>query len=62
MSYRYVLTKRPPNLGCQPRGCIKVKSFIEKQEYKGIEGWGYVDYSKELTEQQINDYELKRVE
>ena len=56
--YRYYLTQRPPAPGAIPRGSKNTVSFDTKQEVDGLEVWGYVEYDKPLTEQQISDYEL----
>ena len=57
-TYRYYLTQRPPAPGAIPRGSKNTVSFDTKQEVDGLEAWGYVEYDKPLTEQQISDYEL----
>ena len=56
--YRYYLTQRPPSLGTHPNGTSNIVSFDNKQEFEGVNCYGYVEYEKPLTETQINDYEL----
>lgn len=56
--YRYYLTQRPPSIGTHPNGTSNVVSFDTKQEFEGINCYGYVEYKNPLTEKQINDYEL----
>ena len=57
-TYRYYLTQRPPAPGAIPRGSKNTVSFDTKQEVDGLEAWGYVEYDKPLTDEQISDYEL----
>ena len=49
--YEYIYRGFSP--GCQPEG------FIDKDNEKGRFGW--IAYDRELTEQEINDYELRPV-
>ena len=58
---RYYLLLRPPMPGTIPRGCIDIMDFGKKKFVPeiGREAWGYVEYERELTEQEINDYELE---
>lgn len=53
-TYRYMTTQRPPGPGAVPRGAVNVESFDDKTDG----AWGYVEYSKPLTQEQIDDYEL----
>lgn len=56
--YRYYLTQRPPSIGTQPRGAVSVESFDNKKDFEGINCWGYVEYEKPLTKEQMEEYEL----
>ena len=56
--HRYYLTQRPPSIGTHPNGALKTVSFDSKQDFEGVNCWGYVEYENPLTEAQINDYEL----
>ena len=56
--HRYYLTQRPPSIGTHPNGALKTVSFDNKQNFEGVNCWGYVEYENPLTEAQINDYEL----
>ena len=56
--HRYYLTQRPPSIGTHPNGALKTVSFDSKQDFEGVNCWGYVEYENPLTERQINDYEL----
>lgn len=59
--YRYALTERPPSIGTQPRGAKNIVAFKNKQDFKGIICYGYVEYDTALTEDQIKEYELRAV-
>ena len=46
--------------GCPRAGVQKVHNYDEKEfcEEIGREAWGYVDYDRELTNEEVEDYEL----
>lgn len=50
--YWYEMDKRPIGIGCQPKG------FIDTQDDKGRHG--LVAYSHELTEKELDEYEMKK--
>lgn len=50
--YWYEMTERPVSLGAQPKG------FIEWDEARGRHG--VVAYDRELTEHELNDYEMRK--
>lgn len=50
--YFYEMTARPFGIGCQPKG------VIEFDEDKGE--WGIIAYDRELTDKEIEDYELRK--
>lgn len=58
---RYYSTQRPlvPG-GCPRAGVQDVHNFDEKTFCEEIdrEAWGYVDYNRELTKEEVEDYEL----
>lgn len=56
--YRYYLTQRPPSIGTHPNGTSNLVAFDNKQEFEGVNCYGYVEYTKPLTKNQIDDYEL----
>ncbi|MBR1561216.1 MAG: hypothetical protein IJ646_13345 [Clostridia bacterium] len=57
--YRYYCQFRPPMPGAIPRNSVvNTASFDYKQSFNGIGCWGWVEYSRELTEKEISDYEL----
>ena len=64
--HRYYCTQRPPIPGAIPkpeRGeILEVKDFNHRYFVAGedLMAWGYVEYSRPLTEKQASDYELVR--
>ena len=56
--YRYYLTQRPPSIGTQPSGASNIVSFDSKQDFDGVNCYGYVEYKEPLSQSQIKDYEL----
>ncbi len=61
--YRYYSTARPVSIGTHPDGAINVVNYVSKQEIddSGVEAWGYVEYNHELSEAEMNQYQLRRV-
>lgn len=58
--YRYYCRMRPPMPGAIPRnGLDYVDAFDTRQSVNGIEAWGFADYTRELTQKEIDDYELE---
>lgn len=59
---RYYSTKRPVTPGSYPKQkfAVKIHNFEQKTFCKeiGCEAWGYIEYSIELPEADIEDYEL----
>lgn len=61
MTYRYYSTQRPLTPGSCPRaGVQEVVNYDEKKfcEEIGMDAWGFVEYTRELTRQEADDYEL----
>ena len=61
MTYRYYSTQRPLTPGSCPRaGVQEVVNYDEKKfcEEIGMDAWGFVEYTRELTKQEVDDYEL----
>ena len=61
MTYRYYSTQRPLTPGSCPRaGVQEVVKYDEKKfcEEIGMDAWGFVEYTRELTKQEADDYEL----
>lgn len=56
-TYTYYCRLRPPGIGCQPRkGLVEINYNsvnIGNREY-----WGSVTYNRQLTEQEIFNYDL----
>ena len=58
---KYYSTQRPLMPGCCPRaGVQEVVNFDDKKFCKeiGCEAWGFVEYNRELTQDEVDDYEL----
>lgn len=61
MTYRYYSTQRPLTPGSCPRaGVQEVVNYDEKKfcEEIGMDACGFVEYTRELTKQEADDYEL----
>lgn len=59
--YRYYSTQRPIAPGTTLKeGCVGVVNFDEKIYVPKIkrEAWGFVDYDRPLTKEEIKEYEL----
>ena len=57
--YRYYCRFRPPMPGAIPRqGLVRVVDFDWPQSFNGVSAWGYAEYDRPLTEQEIDQYEL----
>ena len=58
---KYYSTQRPIMPGCCPRdGVLDVCNFDKRQfcEEIGRDAWGYVEFNRELTPEELSDYEL----
>ena len=63
-TYRYFSTQRPVDLGTYPKAggaMIGFENFDERMtlEDEGCRAWGWLDYSRPLTEKEQDDYELR---
>lgn len=61
----YYMTMRPFGIGCQPkRGLVDAESYDEKTfvDEIGREAWSKLVYDRELTEDEVSDYELTPAE
>lgn len=63
--FRYYCPARPPVPGAVPRGVIRVECADEDgimvdEEGHAHKAWGFVEYERELTDKEIDDYELER--
>lgn len=58
--YRYYTLYRPPMPGGIPKGAVEVRTMGSRPYISeiGHTAWGYVDYDRPLTRQEIRDYEL----
>lgn len=56
MTYTYYFRLRPPSIGTQPKGFIELNpDSITKN---GREYWGSVTYDRQLTENEMYNYDL----
>lgn len=61
MKKRYYSIMRPVSIGTYPRnGVEEIVNFDYRQFCPEInrEAWGYIEYSRELSEKEAADYEL----
>ena len=57
--WRYYTPFRPPMPGAVPRdGLDRVVSWDWPQSFDGVSSWGYAEYTRCLTDKEVNDYEL----
>lgn len=57
--YRYYTRLRPPMPGAIPlNGVTNTATFDWKQSFNGVGCWGWAEYDHELTQKEIDDYEL----
>lgn len=59
--YRYLCTQRPPMPGAIPKGAVNVDYTEFTHEDAGGHThhvWGAVEYDHELTDKEVEDYEL----
>lgn len=58
--HRYYFRNRPPSIGTHPKNPDIVISWYPRQNtpVSNSLAWGYVEYSNELTIDEINNYEL----
>ena len=65
--YRYYSTQRPVDLGTYPKSAgnqvTEIHNYDQRQPVENgqLRAWGYVEYAQPLTQQQMDDYELKPV-
>ena len=58
MIYKYGYRLRPPSIGTEPKGYFDWECYSDKQN--GY--WGWVGYQRELTEKEMFEYDLDRLE
>lgn len=58
LTYKYGYRLRPPSPGSQPKDFLRFKTDTSKRD--GY--WGYVFYDRELTDDEIYNYDLDRLE
>jgi len=62
--YRYYCLYRPPGLNAVPRNFIGAIGFEQRRYCPEVDrqAWGYVEYDRPLTPQEIVNYELAVVQ
>ena len=58
---RYALLMRPPQPGAIPREGLKEIKSIEGYAPSGHHAWGWAEYDRYLTDDEIKHYELEYV-
>lgn len=60
--YRYYYLLRPPGPGCQPKVSTELHAYDCKiyDEKAGREVWGWVEYDRELSDAEIDAYDLAK--
>lgn len=58
--HRYYMLYRPPMPGAIPKCTVSAEGFDSRRLVQeiGREAWGYVDCWRELTQDEIEEYEL----
>ena len=57
--YRYYCRFRPPMPGAIPtNGLTNIVCYDYREPVENVEAWGYAEYMRPLTEQEIYSYEL----
>lgn len=60
---KYYSTERPVSIGTQPhRGFMDFINYDERTEISGRMVWAELFYNRELTETEMQDYELVRAQ
>lgn len=61
MVYRYYCLYRPQAPGAVPKGMVGMEETMEDTYFPQIEctAWGYVDYTRRLTDEEVSQYELR---
>lgn len=63
--YVYELRLRPPGIGCQPDdGLLETGEFARREAYEEFGGhpcWGWAAYGRELSDREVESYELAPV-
>lgn len=59
--HAYYMTQRPFSIGAQPKeGLVEVEDFDSRKHIEeiGRDAWSRIVYDRELTEQEVSQYEL----
>lgn len=62
---KYASKLRPISLGCYPKykdnQVLNIVNFDERKTYKDVLCWGYVEYEKDIPEEDAASYDLQRL-
>lgn len=61
MTFIYFTTLRPVSIGTYPKdGMVRFKNFDKRTYVPDIEreAWGYLEYDRELTREEMESYDL----
>ena len=60
--YRYYCPHRPPVPGAIPRGVVRIEysedCTMTDEQGNVRKAWGFVEYDRQLTDKEVNDFEL----
>ena len=61
---KYYLLHRPVGIGCQPKGFVGFEDFGKRTFIPeiGCEAWSAIWYDRELTEEELRNYEMMKGE
>ena len=59
MEYRYRMRLRPFDMGCQPTDGLE--DIEDEQTVNGRHYWNILIYSRELSDKEVADYELDKL-
>lgn len=59
--YRYAMLMRPPQLGACPMDGLVSCSCEEFVAPSGHHAWGWLRYNRQLTQKEVDDYELEAI-
>ena len=62
MNVRYYFLMRPPMPGAMPREGLTEVGFDEGQAPSGHFSWGWAEYNRELTAEEVSHYDLEKGE
>lgn len=59
--YIYLAVRRPTGIGTCPKGFREFENFCERRWMNDKQrAWGTITYDRELTEKELEEYELEK--